>query len=136
MDTSRIEGIGHQLKGTLKEGIGKIIGDAKLTTDGAAERSAGEAQSASAVTSGQMIGIDTDRIMGIGHQIAGVVRQGLGSVTGDKALVQEGVAEREAGKKQNAAGGIRDGAREVEQAKRGADDKGEPKNPGPEALNR
>jgi uncharacterized protein YjbJ (UPF0337 family) len=118
MDRNRLEGIGHQVKGTLKEGLGRIIGDAKLTTDGAAEKSAGQAQSAAARNSGQVVGIDADRIVGIGHQLKGAVRQGFGSITGDPALVEKGIEEREAGKKQNAAGSIRDEAREAEQAKR------------------
>jgi uncharacterized protein YjbJ (UPF0337 family) len=44
MNRDRIDGIGHQLIGGLKQGIGKMIGDAKLTTDGAEERSSGKAQ--------------------------------------------------------------------------------------------
>lgn len=46
MDKNRIAAIGHQLKGTLKEGLGKIIGDAKLAADGATEREVGETQNA------------------------------------------------------------------------------------------
>jgi uncharacterized protein YjbJ (UPF0337 family) len=46
MDTDRLEGIGHQIKGVFKESVGKIIGDAKLQADGAAERAAGRAQNA------------------------------------------------------------------------------------------
>ena len=83
MDKNRIKGIGLQIKGTLKEGLGKVLGDAKLTIDGAAERSAGETQSAAGVSSGQVIGIDADRIMGIGHQLKGALRQGFGNITGD-----------------------------------------------------
>jgi uncharacterized protein YjbJ (UPF0337 family) len=46
MDTDRLEGIGHQIKGVVKENLGKMIGDAKLEADGAAERVAGKAQNA------------------------------------------------------------------------------------------
>jgi uncharacterized protein YjbJ (UPF0337 family) len=46
MDTDRLAGIGHQLKGVVKESVGKFIGDAKLQADGAAERAAGKAQNA------------------------------------------------------------------------------------------
>ena len=38
MESNRIEGIGHQVKGAVMEGLGKAIGDAKLAADGAAER--------------------------------------------------------------------------------------------------
>lgn len=44
MDSDRIAGIGHQLKGAMVEGIGKALGDAKLEADGAAERRAGKLQ--------------------------------------------------------------------------------------------
>ena len=122
MDKNRIKGIGLQVKGTLKEGLGKVLGDAKLTIDGAAERSAGETQSAAGVSSGQVIGIDADRIMGIGHQLKGALRQGFGNITGDPALGQKGIEEREAGKKQNAAGRARDAARQAMEAERGPED--------------
>jgi uncharacterized protein YjbJ (UPF0337 family) len=35
MDNDRIEGIGHQIKGTVKRAVGKMMGDAKMTADGA-----------------------------------------------------------------------------------------------------
>jgi uncharacterized protein YjbJ (UPF0337 family) len=44
MDKDRIEGIGHQVKGAVKEGLGRIIGDAKLEADGTAERASGKVQ--------------------------------------------------------------------------------------------
>ncbi len=37
MDKTCIEAIGHQVKGALKEGFGKVIGDAKLRADCAAQ---------------------------------------------------------------------------------------------------
>ena len=42
MESNRIEGIGHQVKGAVMEGLGKAIGDAKLAADGAAERAIGD----------------------------------------------------------------------------------------------
>ena len=117
MDSNRrIEGIGHQVKGVLKEGIGKIIGDAKLTADGAAERAAGEAQNVAGPEGASVIGIDTDRIAGVGHQLKGAVKEGLGNLAGKPELVAEGTAERDAGKQQNAVGGARDTAREAAQS--------------------
>jgi len=116
MDSNRLEGIGHQVKGVLKEGIGKIIGDAKLTADGAAERAAGEAQNVAGPEGASVIGIDTDRIAGVGHQLKGAVKEGLGNLAGKPELVAEGTAERDAGKQQNAVGGARDTAREAAQS--------------------
>lgn len=46
MDKDRIEGIGKQVKGTVKEGIGKVTGDAKTEAEGKAEKAAGKVQNA------------------------------------------------------------------------------------------
>jgi uncharacterized protein YjbJ (UPF0337 family) len=115
MDKNRIAAIGHQLKGTLREGLGKIIGDAKLKADGAAEREVGEAQNAAGATADPLIvmGVDTDRIAGIGHQLKGAFKERLGKFNGDRELVAAGIAEQGAGKAQNASGSARDEAREA-----------------------
>ncbi|MGD0102673.1 MAG: CsbD family protein [Rhodopila sp.] len=111
MTNSRIDGVGHQVKGALKEGLGKLIGDAKLKADGAAERAAGAAQNAASADGDPLIGIDADRIKGVGHQIKGAMKEGLGNITNDLELKAAGIAEREAGVTQNAAGSARDEAR-------------------------
>src|ERR1700677_3913127 len=96
MDKNHLEGIGHLIKGAVEEGLGKIIGDAKLTSDGHAERASGEAQYAAGANN--LVGIDADRIRGIGHQLTGALKEGLGSITGDPKLEADGIAERGAGK--------------------------------------
>ena len=111
MDKNHIEGIGHLVKGAVKEGLGRIIGDAKLASDGSVERASGEAQYAAGADN--LVGVDADRIKGIGHQLKGALKEGLGSITGDAKLEAEGVAERGAGKAQNAAGSARDTARDA-----------------------
>jgi uncharacterized protein YjbJ (UPF0337 family) len=116
MDNNRIEGIGHQVKGVLKEGLGKIIGDAKLTADGAAELAEGRALNVPGSEGESVIGIDTDRIAGVGHQLKGALKEGLGNLAGKPELVAEGTAERDAGKQQNATGSARDTAREAAEA--------------------
>ncbi len=109
MDRARIDAIGHQVKGTLKQGLGKVIGDAKLQADGAAERAAGETHGAGP---DRVAGIDTDRIRGVGRQFAGAIKQGFGGLTGNAKMAAEGSAERAAGKAQNEAGSVRDEARD------------------------
>jgi len=116
MDNNRLEGIGHQVKGVLKEGLGKIIGDAKLTADGAAERATGQAQAVAGPEGDSVGGIDTDRIAGVGHQLKGALKEGLGNLAGNPELAAEGTSERDAGKQQNATGGARDAAREAAQS--------------------
>lgn len=44
MDKNRIAGSGKQLKGAVKETIGKVVGDAKLQADGKMDRAEGKAQ--------------------------------------------------------------------------------------------
>ena len=46
MDKDRIEGIVKHTGGALKEGLGKIFGDAKLQGEGAAEKAEGSVQNA------------------------------------------------------------------------------------------
>jgi uncharacterized protein YjbJ (UPF0337 family) len=46
MDKDRIEGAGHQAKGSVKEAVGKMTGDKKTQASGAAEKAAGKVQNA------------------------------------------------------------------------------------------
>jgi uncharacterized protein YjbJ (UPF0337 family) len=44
MDKDRIVGAAHQVKGAIKETIGRVTGDAKTQAEGAAEKASGKAQ--------------------------------------------------------------------------------------------
>jgi uncharacterized protein YjbJ (UPF0337 family) len=57
--------------------------------------------------------MDHDRVEGIGHQIKGSVKEGVGHLTGDKKTEAEGAAEKTAGKVQNTVGGAKDGIRDA-----------------------
>jgi len=46
MDKDRIEGAATQAKGAVKEAAGKLTGDAKLKSEGAADKVAGKVQNA------------------------------------------------------------------------------------------
>jgi uncharacterized protein YjbJ (UPF0337 family) len=46
MDKDRVEGAAHQVKGAVKEAVGKVTGDAKTQAEGAAEKAAGKVQNA------------------------------------------------------------------------------------------
>jgi len=46
MDKDRIAGVAKEVKGSVKEVMGKVVGDAKLQSDGKAERTAGKIQNA------------------------------------------------------------------------------------------
>ncbi len=57
--------------------------------------------------------VDKDRIAGVGKQIKGNVKEGVGKVTGDAKLEGEGKADKAEGKIQNTVGGIKDKVRET-----------------------
>jgi uncharacterized protein YjbJ (UPF0337 family) len=57
--------------------------------------------------------IDKDRVEGSLKQAGGAVKENVGAAIGDKKMEAEGVAKRTEGKVQNAAGGVKDKAREV-----------------------
>ena len=44
MDKDRPEGVGHQVKGAIKEGAGKVTGNEKLEAEGKLERAGGKVQ--------------------------------------------------------------------------------------------
>jgi len=46
MDKDRVKGSTKQIKGKIKESVGKAVGDAKLQNKGQAERAAGKVQNA------------------------------------------------------------------------------------------
>jgi uncharacterized protein YjbJ (UPF0337 family) len=46
MDKDRIAGAAKEIKGSIKEAIGKATGDAKLTADGKANKVEGKVQNA------------------------------------------------------------------------------------------
>jgi len=46
MDKDRVEGVGHQAKGSIKEAAGKVTGDKQTQAEGKAEKMAGKAQNA------------------------------------------------------------------------------------------
>jgi uncharacterized protein YjbJ (UPF0337 family) len=46
MDKDRVEGVGHQAKGAVKEAAGKLTGDGKMQAEGKAEKAAGKVQNA------------------------------------------------------------------------------------------
>jgi uncharacterized protein YjbJ (UPF0337 family) len=52
--------------------------------------------------------MDKDRIEGSAKQAKGSVKEAVGKAFGDKKLQSEGVADKAAGKVQNAVGGVKD----------------------------
>ncbi|HWX32624.1 MAG TPA: CsbD family protein [Steroidobacteraceae bacterium] len=46
VDKDRIKGSAEQIKGTVKEAVGKVLGDEKMETEGATDKAAGKVQNA------------------------------------------------------------------------------------------
>ncbi len=46
IDKDRIAGSAKQVKGTIKQAVGKVVGDAKLQAEGKADKVKGKAQNA------------------------------------------------------------------------------------------
>jgi uncharacterized protein YjbJ (UPF0337 family) len=44
MDKDRVEGSAKQVKGSVKEGLGELTGDAKLKSEGTADKAEGKVQ--------------------------------------------------------------------------------------------
>lgn len=44
MDKDRVEGSMKNIKGSIKEGVGKAVGDTKLETEGKMDKTAGKIQ--------------------------------------------------------------------------------------------
>ena len=55
--------------------------------------------------------MDSDRLKGSAKQAKGAVKEAAGKLTGDQKLKAEGVADKVAGKAQNAFGSAKDAAR-------------------------
>jgi len=116
MEDHRLEGFGHQVKGAVKQSIGKAIGDAKLAADGTAERIIGDQQVAAGTGldgGDQLFGIDVARVMGIVNKFKGTLIQRVGSLVGNPKLQADGIAQQQAGKAQNAVGSDRDEKRQA-----------------------
>ena len=57
--------------------------------------------------------VDSDRIEGVGKQVAGSVKEAFGKVTGDTKTQAAGAAEKTEGKVQNTVGGAKDSVRDA-----------------------
>jgi len=68
-----------ELKGSVKQGAGKVTGDKDLEAEGEAEHDAARA---------------TRQAKGVGNQIKGSVEEGVGKLTGDDETRARGAADR------------------------------------------
>ena len=118
MSDNRIEGAGNKAAGSVKEGIGKLTGDAKLQAEGTAQKAGGSVQNAAGKVEDRAAaeprgGVDHDRVEGSGKKLGGSLKEGLGNLTGDEKLKAEGKTDKAAGGLQNAFGGAKDAVRDA-----------------------
>ena len=76
-----------ELKGNLKQGMGKLTGDTDLEAEGKAEHDTAKA---------------SREIKGAGNQLKGSVEEGVGKLTGDEETQARGTADRLKGDSQRA----------------------------------
>jgi uncharacterized protein YjbJ (UPF0337 family) len=76
-----------ELKGNIKQGIGKVTGNEELEAEGKVEHDTAKA---------------SREMKGAGNQIKGSVEEGVGKVTGDEETEARGMADRLKGDTQRA----------------------------------
>jgi len=79
-------GTGKELKGSLEEGVGKLIGNEKMEAKGHAEKVKGRT---------------TRRAGALPKEVKGTAKQAAGKLTGNIDLEYEGKAEAKAGRVQS-----------------------------------
>jgi uncharacterized protein YjbJ (UPF0337 family) len=68
-----------EMKGKVKEGVGKVTGNDRLEAEGRVEHDSARA---------------SREVKGVGNQIKGSVEEGVGKVTGDEETRARGIADR------------------------------------------
>jgi uncharacterized protein YjbJ (UPF0337 family) len=78
---------GDELKGAVKQTVGKVLGNERLQAEGAADQATGKAVRETA---------------GAGNQLGGTVKRAAGRALGSRQLELEGEAQRLKGQAQSA----------------------------------
>jgi uncharacterized protein YjbJ (UPF0337 family) len=78
-------GVGDELKGNLKEGLGKLTGDKALEAEGDAQKEMGQAER---------------KVSGAANEAKGSVKSGAGDVLDSPTLKGEGMVDKAKGKLQ------------------------------------
>jgi uncharacterized protein YjbJ (UPF0337 family) len=68
-----------EMKGNIKEGVGKVTGNRDMEAEGRAEHDTAKAKR---------------EVKGAGNQVKGSVEEGVGKVTGDDETRARGIADR------------------------------------------
>ena len=88
--TERVKGKVEEIKGTLKEGVGDLIGNEQMQTEGHAEKVTGQAR--------QDVAKAEERIKGASEQLVGTAKGTVGRLIGNEQMRVEGKAKGLRGK--------------------------------------
>jgi uncharacterized protein YjbJ (UPF0337 family) len=77
----------HEIKGNVKQGVGKVTGNEELEAEGRVEHDSAHA---------------AREAKGMGNQVKGRVEEGVGRMTGDEETEARGMADRLKGDTQRA----------------------------------
>ncbi len=88
--TERVKGKVEEIKGTLKEGVGDLIGNEQMQAEGHADKITGQAR--------QNVAKAEERIKGMGEELVGKAKGTAGSLIGNEQMRLEGKAKELKGK--------------------------------------
>ena len=88
--TKRVKGKVEEIKGTLKESVGDLIGNEQMQAEGHAEKVAGQAR--------QDVAKAEERVKGMGEQLVGTAKGAVGKLLGNEQMRVEGKAKELTGK--------------------------------------
>ena len=121
MSDNRFEGAGSKLAGSVKEGVGKLTGDAELQAEGAAQKAGGSVQNTVGKVQDAFGHRDAEardgaaepkafgdtRVEGAGNKLGGSIKEGAGKLMGDRELEAEGKAQQTKGTAQDVTGSVK-----------------------------
>jgi uncharacterized protein YjbJ (UPF0337 family) len=84
--TKRIEGAAEQVGGTIKKGVGSLIGNQQMQAEGRIAEVSGEAKQEAAKAA--------ERVKGSIEQAGGALEHGAGKILGDNHMAAEGTAKK------------------------------------------
>jgi uncharacterized protein YjbJ (UPF0337 family) len=80
--SKRIAGAAEQVGGTIKKGVGSLIGNPQMEAEGRVAELSGEAKQASAKAA--------ERVKGSIEEVGGAVQHGAGKLLGNEQMAAEG----------------------------------------------
>jgi uncharacterized protein YjbJ (UPF0337 family) len=86
----RVKGKVEEIKGTLKEGVGNLIGNEQMQAEGHAEKVTGQAR--------QDVAKAAEQIKGVGEELVGKAKGAVGGLIGNEQMQVEGKGEELKGK--------------------------------------